>query len=409
MRRLLTSLAFSSMTPSPQLRPTLRGVIFDMDGTLTVPNVDFAEMYRRCGVSRDDDILAAVESMEPTQAAEALEIIEEMEEEGRQTLRLAPGAIDLGRWLEHHGVPVSLVTRNTARSAEVLLVDHWVPAGGARFDPVISRDSHDDLPPKPHPASLEVIAKRWSIDLPSDGLIMVGDSAANDVAFGRAGGIRTALVGSEGEGGGATREGGSGEAPADFSVSGLWELPRLLYGEFRIDGALGTDVPLKKYGRPEPLTAAALAARGDDVEALVDLPEEERLVVDEAGNTPLIWAADSGSLRVIDFLLSLPGVDVDARGYLGSTALCRASRWGHSEIIRRLVTVGGASMDIPNEKMQYPLHFTAFKKQRGATDTLLELRANTMVLDRKGRTPAEDTSDESIRDAILEARIRACT
>ena len=26
-------------------RPTLRGVVFDMDGTLTKPNLDFAEMY----------------------------------------------------------------------------------------------------------------------------------------------------------------------------------------------------------------------------------------------------------------------------------------------------------------------------------------------------------------------------
>ena len=28
-------------------RPVLRGVIFDMDGTLTKPNLDFTEMYRR--------------------------------------------------------------------------------------------------------------------------------------------------------------------------------------------------------------------------------------------------------------------------------------------------------------------------------------------------------------------------
>ena len=28
-------------------RPVLRGVIFDMDGTLTKPNLDFTEMYRQ--------------------------------------------------------------------------------------------------------------------------------------------------------------------------------------------------------------------------------------------------------------------------------------------------------------------------------------------------------------------------
>ena len=37
----------------------LRGVVFDMDGTLTVPNLDFDEMYRRAGlVMGKDDILS---------------------------------------------------------------------------------------------------------------------------------------------------------------------------------------------------------------------------------------------------------------------------------------------------------------------------------------------------------------
>jgi hypothetical protein len=33
-------------------RPTLRGVVFDMDGTLTVPVIDFALMRRRVGVTQ---------------------------------------------------------------------------------------------------------------------------------------------------------------------------------------------------------------------------------------------------------------------------------------------------------------------------------------------------------------------
>jgi phosphoserine phosphatase len=31
-------------------KPVLRGVVFDMDGTLTELNLDFAEMKRRIGV-----------------------------------------------------------------------------------------------------------------------------------------------------------------------------------------------------------------------------------------------------------------------------------------------------------------------------------------------------------------------
>ena len=54
--------------------------------------------------------------------------------------------------------------------------------------------------------------------------------------------------------------------------------------------------------------------------------------------------------------------------------------------------------------MQYPLHFAAFKKHPDAVSILMKYGANTLVLDRKGRTPAEDTSDEAIRDAIVKVR-----
>ena len=69
-------------------RPVLRGVIFDMDGTLTVPNLDFAEMYRRCGVDRSQDILVAIAGMPPQQRAAAQAVIDEMEAEGRRTLMM---------------------------------------------------------------------------------------------------------------------------------------------------------------------------------------------------------------------------------------------------------------------------------------------------------------------------------
>jgi hypothetical protein len=38
--------------PSTSGRPVLRGVVFDMDGTLTVPVIDFALMRRRVGVTQ---------------------------------------------------------------------------------------------------------------------------------------------------------------------------------------------------------------------------------------------------------------------------------------------------------------------------------------------------------------------
>ena len=126
--------------------------------------------------------------------------------------------------------------------------------------------------------------------------------------------------------------------------------------------------------------------------------------MDESSNTPLIWGADARYEEVVSMLLGkVPASNLNVRGYLGATAICRASRRGKTVILRMLLAKENADPNIPNEKLQHPLHFAAFKKQPNAVNLLLSHGANPLVLDRKGRTPAEDTSDESIRDAILAA------
>ncbi len=60
---------------------------------------------------------------------------------------------------------------------------------------------------------------------------------------------------------------------------------------------------------------------------------------------------------------------------------------------------------ICNEKLQYPLHFAAFKKHADVVKVLLESgKCDTLVKDRKDRTPAEDTSVEETRNVILSHR-----
>ena len=83
------------MSSSSSDSKILRGVVFDMDGTLTKPNLDFAEMYRRCGVDRSKDILEEIDAMTPKEQEKANQIIDDMEEEGRRTLELMPGCIEL--------------------------------------------------------------------------------------------------------------------------------------------------------------------------------------------------------------------------------------------------------------------------------------------------------------------------
>jgi len=172
---------------------------------------------------------------------------------------------------------------------------------------------------------------------------------------------------------------------------------------------INIDGSLKKFDKPIPSSLASLAAINNDIVKLSTLSTIDLLAVEESGNTALIWCADTGNVDSLNYILSIIEKEnpsaVNTRGYLGNTAISRASRGGHVDCVAALLKSSSINPNIANEKMQYPLHFAAFKKKHDVVKVLLESKkCDTMVLDRKGRTPAEDTSDESIRSMILESR-----
>ena len=132
-----------------------------MDGTITVPNLDFAAMYERCNVPLSEDLLAAIRAMPSDEQAAANAVIDEMEAEGRRTLKLNEGTVELAGWLHRHGVPTALVTRNTSVTIDHLHEALWKPAGLPPLNPALSRD--DPIPDKPDPAALHLIAQKWGV------------------------------------------------------------------------------------------------------------------------------------------------------------------------------------------------------------------------------------------------------
>ena len=82
-----TRYLFFKMQRTIQL-PRLRGVVFDMDGTLSVPNLDFTEMYSRCNVPLNEDLLEAISQMTTENAKKTNDVIDEMEKEGRRRFAL---------------------------------------------------------------------------------------------------------------------------------------------------------------------------------------------------------------------------------------------------------------------------------------------------------------------------------
>lgn len=364
-----------------------------MDGTLTKPNLDFKEMYRRCNVDMKDDLLTAIAAMPAAEQAAANAVIDDMEAEGRRTLQLMPGAAELALWLQKHGIPTAIVTRNTAQTVDRLHDALWIPAGLKPLSPAISRDDAA-LPAKPDPAAMKAIASKWGLPLGPD-LLMVGDSPSNDVKFGKAAGVSTALL----DTGRRCTEGGT-DGGADMVVDALARLPHRLWQHFEIQSEAAAE--LSKYPMPKPSSAASKAAVAGDSSAIDTMTLEELDSPDsDSGNTPLIWAADAGHVDVVQALLS-KGVSINHRGFLGATAVARVCRNGHVGVLAALLQNAACDPNIANDKMQSPLHFAAFKRKPELVSALLAHHTiNPFVLDRKGRTPAEDTRDEAIKAEIV--------
>ncbi|CAI5526535.1 unnamed protein product, partial [Closterium sp. Naga37s-1] len=105
---------------------TLRGVVFDMDGTLTVPCIDFAEMRRRVGAT-SPDILHEIDGWDEPRRVEAYRVIGEMEAEAKRRLQIMPGARELIAFLDAQNIRRGLITRNVKDSVDHFhsSFEHW--------------------------------------------------------------------------------------------------------------------------------------------------------------------------------------------------------------------------------------------------------------------------------------------
>lgn len=150
---------------------------------------------------------------------------------------------------------------------------------------------------------------------------------------------------------------------------------------------INPDGSLKKFPTPTPASEIAIAASSGDLSTL------ERLITpttvtdkDEHGNTPLVWASDCGQSAAVKLILSqMSPADgsINAKGYLGNTALGRAARGGHVDCVSLLLERDEIDANICNEKKQYPLHFAAFKKKTNCVKIMLESgKVDTRVVDR---------------------------
>jgi HAD superfamily hydrolase (TIGR01509 family) len=164
----------------------VRGVIFDMDGTLVVSDLDFQLIRAEAGVPDEMAILEYLASADSPRRETVRRVLLRHERRAARTCRLVPGAQNVLNALRGSGYRLALLTRNSRES-----VDHVLSRFELEFDVTVSRE---DATPKPAPDPVLKIAKRFQ--LPASDLLVVGDYLF-DVEAGRAAGARTALLRTE--------------------------------------------------------------------------------------------------------------------------------------------------------------------------------------------------------------------
>lgn len=171
-----------------------RAVIFDLDGTLTEPLLDFDLIRHEIGL-RPGPILEQLVGLRDNERTRAEVILRGHEINAIEQAVLADGCVELLGRLRERGIPHGILTRNTRQA-----VDLFCQRFGFSFAGAYTRE---DGPAKPAPDGVLHLCARFGV-APSQTLT-VGDYKF-DVLAGRAAGTRTALV--------------TAEAPEDLSAWG---------------------------------------------------------------------------------------------------------------------------------------------------------------------------------------------
>ncbi|KAH6633536.1 HAD-like domain-containing protein [Boeremia exigua] len=170
-------------------RPTLKGIVFDVDGTLCLPqNYMFGEMRSALGIDKGTDILDHIYSLPDAEQNEAQEKVRDIERAAMKKQKPQAGLVKLMDYLDSRGLKKGICTRNFDAPVEHLL-NTFLPS--SKFSPVITREFR---PPKPDPAGILHIAKQWMHEDGGDSLIMVGDSIDDMTAGFRAGAATVLLI-----------------------------------------------------------------------------------------------------------------------------------------------------------------------------------------------------------------------
>jgi HAD superfamily hydrolase (TIGR01509 family) len=133
----------------------LRAILFDMDGTITRPHIDWPALRGRVGVPEGTPIMEYIDGLPEPERARANGVVEEVEMEAADSAVLNPGVHELLGRLRSRPLRLALITNNHRR-AMLTVVDKF----GLAFDLLLCRE---DALLKPAPDLLLLALDRLQV------------------------------------------------------------------------------------------------------------------------------------------------------------------------------------------------------------------------------------------------------
>ena len=188
--------------------PRYRALIFDMDGTITTPVIDFQRFRQEIGFG-PGDVAKEIEDLPKKERDAAWRVIERHERKAEAEQQLQEGTKELLERCRKDDIRIGLITRNVRRS-----VDRLCQKFDLVFDSIITREFPHI---KPHPAPIIHMLTAWEIA--AEDTLMIGDYI-HDIHCGIAAGTATCFYMNPG-----CKDFG---VHADFTVRSMAELGALL-------------------------------------------------------------------------------------------------------------------------------------------------------------------------------------
>ncbi|MBI4718475.1 MAG: HAD family hydrolase [Planctomycetes bacterium] len=163
-------------------RPRRAAVIFDLDGTLTRPHLDFDAIRAEIGLG-PGPILESLAQLHGTALARAEAILHRHERDAAENAVLQEGAVEVVSACRAAGYRAAIVTRNSRVSLHHVLHAHAIVIDAAR--------TREDGAIKPSPEP--ILSLCAEVDADPHRSWMIGDYLF-DILSGRAAGARTVLM-----------------------------------------------------------------------------------------------------------------------------------------------------------------------------------------------------------------------